>query len=478
MNKQNTKGNSLPYSEIEDFKKSDLAQFAINNYGYEIDKNGSTKSLTRLEKIDNHSEWMVIRKNPSNQHETFYNQNNQKGTIYDLIQQKQGLKFREAHLTHYNNSVVESSKLEVSKEATTIDAAARKKYLSYEALTNTRYLQNRGIEKETLQAPQFHGRVFNKEVTTKSGAKFKNTAFPVYKFNDNNTIGTNGTHNGLELHNFNFKGAAEGSVKSGAVWISNPNADKEIERITITESPIDALSKWQLKDKKEAKNELYISTVGPVSEENTKTINRIVKNHPQAQIIDATDNDITGDRYSVQLKNAFGNNQNRITENSVNVKPIIREGLGGISIELNHGKEGAAADVKNIENAYQRAIKNSGVNAANFPISIEQNNANKTTVEIQHPNTRADWKVSNELTTKIVGAENVKSDKAFLKDWTQDSEVSKGVFKNTPDFKLEDIQRGNAPNYINPTNELNKAIKSHLQPLKLNSKAITHDMQM
>jgi len=477
MNKQNTKGNSLPYSEIEDFKKSDLAQFAINNYGYEIDKNGSTKSLTRLEKIDNHSEWMVIRKNPSNQHETFYNQNNQKGTIYDLIQQKQGLKFREAHLTHYNNSVVESSKLEVSKEATTIDAAARKKYLSYEALTNTRYLQNRGIEKETLQAPQFHGRVFNKEVTTKSGAKFKNTAFPVYKFNDNNTIGTNGTHNGLELHNFNFKGAAEGSVKSGAVWISNPNADKEIERITITESPIDALSKWQLKDKKEGKNELYISTVGPVSEENTKTIKRIVQNQPQAQIIDATDNDITGDRYSVQLKNAFGNKENKIAENAVNVKPIIREGLGGINIELNHGKQGAAADVKNIENAYQKAVKNSGVTAANYRLSIEQNNTNKTTVEIQHPNTRADWKVSNELTSNIVGAENVKTDKAFLKDWTQDNEVNKGVFKNTPDYKLEDIQRGNAP-HINLTNELNKAIKSHLQPLKVNSKAVTQDMEM
>jgi len=454
MNKQN---NRIPFSEIEDMKQGNLAEFAIDKYGYEVDKKGSTVKMTRLEKIDNHSEWMVIRKNDINGHETFYNQNSQRGTIYDLVQQKEGLTFREAHLKYKDNSVIkESSGLDRTTEIKTVDAATRKKYLSYQALTNTDYMESRGIEKQTLQSPQFKGRVFNKEVKLSKGAKFLNTAFPLYKFNDDNTIGSHNTHNGLELHNFKFKGAATGSIKTGAVWISNVNPNKPIDRITITESPIDAINKWQIKDRIEAKNDLYIST----------------------EIVDATDNDITGELYSVSLKNGFGDKEKKLTDNAVNVQPIVREGSGGISIELNHSKEGAAADVKKIQSAFEDVIKSSGATAGNFALTVEQNNANKTTIQIQHPHTRDNWIASNQVTSKITGADNIKVDKSYFDDWTQDSEVSKGIFKNTPDFKLRDMQAGNGPDHINITEALNKAIKRHLEPLQAKTKAIGQDMTM
>jgi len=470
---------NIPYSEIDEMKQGNLAEFAMDKYGYELDKKGSTSKLIRLEKIDNHSEWMVIRKNGVNGHQTFYNQNNQKGTVYDLIQQKEGLTFRESHLKYKDNTLIkESSNLQRSSEIKTVDAETRKKYLSYQPLTNTRYLESRGIENETLQSPQFKGRVFNKEVTMKSGAKYKNTAFPIYKFNNDNTIGANNTHNGLELHNFKFKGAATGSIKTGAVWLSNFNPNKPIDRITVTESPLDAMSKWQIKDSKERKNDLYISTVGPVTEENTKTIQRIVRNHPQAQIIDATDNDITGDRYSVAIKNSLGNKEKKITENAVSVKPIVREGSAGISIELNHGKAGAKNDVKKIENIFNDVVKSSNAAPGTYAMIITENNANKTTVEIRHPNTRDNWKVSNQLTNKIVGAENIKVDKSYFSDWTQDSEISKGIFKDTPNFKLKDLQQGNGRDHIKLTAALNKAIESHLQPLQAKTKGITQSIEM
>lgn len=470
--------NKIPFREIEEMKKGDLAEFAIAKYGYEKDKRGSTNTLSRLEKIGNHSDWMVIRKNNINGHETFYNQNNQKGTIYDLIQQKEGLNFREAHFKYKDNTLIkESSNLEQSNDIKTVNAATRKNYLSYQDLTDTRYLESRGIEKDTLQSPQFKGRVFNKEVNLPSGVKFKNTAFPIYKFNENNTIGADNEHNGLELHNFKFKGAATGSIKTGAVWISNPNPSKPIDRITITESPIDAINKWQVKDKKDAKNDLYISTVGPITEENTKTIQRIVRSHPQAQIVDATDNDITGDRYSVQLKNALGNKEKRLTENAVNVRPIVREGVGGIAIELHHDKSGPGNDVRKIENTFNSVVANAPGSVGSYSMNIEQTNSNKTTIEIKHPNTRDNWKVSNKITESLTAAE-VKEDKAYFKDWTQDSEVSKGMFKATPNFKLKELQQGVQPTHLKLTTALNTAIEKQLQPLQATTKNIAQNMQV
>jgi len=463
----------IPLTEVEEFKKVDIAQFAINNYGYKKDKIGSTNTgITRLTRES--GEWMVVNKNPKTGDYMYYTQNtNSRQIIYQLIQEEEGLKFRDAHKKYYNHSALNMKATKAEQAKPEISEVIRKEKLRTEPLTDTRYLESRGIEKSTLNNPQFRNRVLNKEIILNSGAKFKNTVYPLYTLNEDGDFKKQ--HVGLEAENFNFKGSVEGSQKSGSVWISNiPDPKKPVDEIVVVESPRDALHKWQLKDKYEPANRIYVATAGPVTAENSKVINRILQHSPNAKVVSALDNDRVGERYDISLINSVSkanlqNAEKRITEQQINIRPYFNSNAGrynaGINIEIAKGYNEAGKSLKQID----KAIQDIGMTESKgYKFELEEGKG-ITTVKVRHANQGVHWKGSRELAIKLTGVA-IKQDKSYLKDWGEDGEVSKGILNrldiNANKSKLSALAQGTANSSINVTDSLKSLIQTKLSPKK------------
>ena len=158
-------------------------------------------------------------------------------------------------------------------------------------LTDTRYLNARGITAETLASPLFEGRILNHvhEGTTKAGQayKFTNTAFPqLYK---DGVVG-------LEIKANGFKGQAADSLNSAALWLSKTNT--KTNTLVVAESAIDALSYHQLK---QPTNALYASTSGQLTDNKVAEIKRVIENTNLKTVKLALDNNLEGHLFDTRL---------------------------------------------------------------------------------------------------------------------------------------------------------------------------------
>lgn len=158
-------------------------------------------------------------------------------------------------------------------------------------LTDTRYLNARGLTNETLTNDCFAGRILNHvhEGTGKNGQpyKFVNTAFPqLYK---DKIVG-------LEIKAQGFRGQAADSLNSSALWLSGIGA--KTNTLVVAESAIDALSHYQLK---KPNNTLYASTSGQLTDNKVAEIRRLITNHNLKTVKAAFDNDVEGHVFDTRL---------------------------------------------------------------------------------------------------------------------------------------------------------------------------------
>ncbi|AMJ64005.1 toprim domain-containing protein [Hymenobacter sp. PAMC 26628] len=158
-------------------------------------------------------------------------------------------------------------------------------------LTDTAYLNARGLSPETLASPLFAGRILNHVHTgvSKDGRayKFVNTAFPqLYK---DSIVG-------LEIKANGFKGQAADSLNSSALWLSNTNS--RTTTLVVAESAIDALSHYQLK---QPTNALYASTSGQLTDNKVTEIKHLVENHNLKTVKLALDNNLEGHVFDTRL---------------------------------------------------------------------------------------------------------------------------------------------------------------------------------
>jgi hypothetical protein len=158
-------------------------------------------------------------------------------------------------------------------------------------LTDTRYLNARGLSNETLENNCFKGRVLNHvhEGISKTGQpyKFVNTAFPQV-YNDKIV--------GLEIKAQGFRGQAADSLNSSALWLSN--STHKTNTLVITESAIDALSHYQLK---QPNNTMYASTSGQLTNNKVAEIRRLITDHNLKSVKLGFDNDVDGHVYDTKL---------------------------------------------------------------------------------------------------------------------------------------------------------------------------------
>ncbi|MGI4735081.1 MAG: toprim domain-containing protein [Janthinobacterium lividum] len=158
-------------------------------------------------------------------------------------------------------------------------------------LTDTTYLNARGLTSETLTNPAFAGRILNHvhAGTSKTGQpyRFVNIAFPqIYK---DSIVG-------LEIKSQGFKGQAANSLNSSALWLSG--ATPKTNALIVAESAIDALSHFQLK---QPSNALYASTSGQLTDNKVTEIKRLVENLNLKKVCLSFDNNLDGHLFDTRL---------------------------------------------------------------------------------------------------------------------------------------------------------------------------------
>ena len=159
------------------------------------------------------------------------------------------------------------------------------------ALTDTRYLNYRGINDETLHNPLFENTIRNHihEGVGKNEKpyKFVNTAF--LQSHKNNIVG-------LEIKAQGFQGQAKDSLNSAAWWLSNNTL--RTSSLLITESGIDSLSHYQLK---KPENTMYASASGQLTDNKIFELKRLIQDKGIKNVKLGFDNDEQGHIYDTKV---------------------------------------------------------------------------------------------------------------------------------------------------------------------------------
>ena len=182
-------------------------------------------------------------------------------------------------------------------------------------LEKDNYLNQRHIGPQTLQRPEFAGKVVSqityfdpasghadnfltaKEHPERKYLTFSNVAFPY--FNGQSTEVT-----GMELRNDKVKLHAPGSDRLNSIFVSNP--PPKAENFYVMESAIDALSHRQLRsiEGNDKFDSVYFSTGGQLTPQQVNTMTRYIGSFEKAdnwRIHLAFDNDASGHRFDLQF---------------------------------------------------------------------------------------------------------------------------------------------------------------------------------
>ena len=159
-----------------------------------------------------------------------------------------------------------SRQLVHSEELVNVDAhQVLSDYYKLRPLSQKEFFLHRGISLETLEKPEFSGRIFNVQYLEpgKSGPVYTNVAFPYHVAGDPKMVG-------LEIRNTNYKAHAEGTNRSHGVWHSN--MPEKLDRIVMVESALDALAYRELRN---LPNTLYVSYGGNLTLNQIQTIKEL-----------------------------------------------------------------------------------------------------------------------------------------------------------------------------------------------------------
>lgn len=271
-------------NELEAFKQMNLADYAAAQ-GYELNKQKSSKNSLCYDHSS--GDRVIIGRDATSGHGVYYSVRDDadNGTIIDFVQRRQGLNLGQARKelrpwAGIGNAPAPRFKPQPVPEPSTRDRAEQQRGLAAcEIATTHKYLEGRGIEQETLE--HFRGRVY----TDQRG----NAIFPHF---DQEGI------SGLEIKNERFTGFSKGGEKG--LWFAGA---AKPQQIVFCESAIDCLSHYQLKPSDKT---MYVSTGGKMSPGAKQSLESLLENHKDAQIVAAFDNDKQGHAFAQDLCDMAG----------------------------------------------------------------------------------------------------------------------------------------------------------------------------
>ncbi|MCP3967826.1 MAG: DUF3991 domain-containing protein, partial [Lentisphaerae bacterium] len=284
--------------ETDKFKKEiNLSEFAAS-YGYALDTSESYKSVV----VMRHETYgkINIEKN-SNSHYLYYSYREDRGgSIIDFVKNHQNktsydeeIRRELRHWTGNHKPFVSSQSYK--KEISTPEKSGNdrtqkledhaqmlKAFKKCTPVNSHSYLENeRQIDKEILSSRRFKGCIYRDQRN--------NAIFPHVDQHHQVTA--------FEKRNVDWKQNSKG--KKG-LWVSKEHpSDKEL---SIFESPIDALSHYELKGK-DQDHTRYVAFGGRMSEKQLELIKSAICKLPEgATVTIATDNDTSGKLYYQQIK--------------------------------------------------------------------------------------------------------------------------------------------------------------------------------
>lgn len=290
---------------FQDFRAEiSIMELAIAN-GYVLSKKDGLKWPVLKDSVS--GEKIIIINPTSSANQGYFNpqDDKDKGTLIDFVKNRLGSIFAyesgSSEISNINKVLYSYLKLDAPEKRinqATInkikDNRIIKDFVIPDGITSLQapeYLLSRHLAASVINDELFKGRIFN----VKIGNYNNNIGFPYYD--------VAGAIIGYEIRNKDYKHVVDGSNRSAGVWHSN--IPTVTEQIVLTESPIDALSYYQLNGKE---NTLFASFGGSVADDQIATISGI-KNRihlsSNFRYVSAVDNDKAGDRYTDKFKNYF-----------------------------------------------------------------------------------------------------------------------------------------------------------------------------
>jgi len=290
--------------KFQDFRSEiSIIELAISN-GYKLSKSDGLKWPVLKDEVSGDKIIIVNPRSSSNQGYFNPNDSKDKGTLINFVKNRLGSIFPyesgKSEMSNINTVLYNYQNLDIPEKNTyrsnikeLVEKHSTKEFKLPEGITelkNPGYLYFRGLQSQTLNSNAFKGKIFNVRI-----GEYDNIGFPYYD--------AEGGIVGYEIRNKQYKHMVEGSKRSFCVWHSN--IPDTLDRIVLTESPIDALSYHQLKGEK---NTLYVAFSGAVGDDQIATVKAIIKRanlSPDFQFISAVDNDNAGRGYTEKFKKAF-----------------------------------------------------------------------------------------------------------------------------------------------------------------------------
>ncbi|WNJ21571.1 toprim domain-containing protein [Pontibacter sp. G13] len=265
----------------------DLAQYAQQVYGYQLDKSRSSKnSKVLIHPSESHR--IVVSRREQNGHFCYFNPMDEqdKGTIVDFLVYREG---------SWDKVVDKLSNLSDTSQAVQYPVFPEEELdpdeEQVESLSHRDFLHDRGLSDRTLDHPWFAGRILTHKRLI-DDKTMVNTAFPLFGLKQ---------PMGYELKNHGFHGYSTGSKKSRACWMSmTPPADS-IYDLFLFESAIDALSYHQLHPPMEDHFRQYMSFGGQISDGQITLLQTLVDRHPPQRIFLCMDRDNSGQFYALSI---------------------------------------------------------------------------------------------------------------------------------------------------------------------------------
>ncbi|MER0438233.1 toprim domain-containing protein [Emticicia sp. W12TSBA100-4] len=181
-------------------------------------------------------------------------------------------------------------------------------------LTDTRYLEGRGITEKTYRSPEFQYQVYNEKVSLNYRKTYTNTVFPI---RNEEILLAKIRRNDEEL---GYRGGQFNKIQEKREnGIHSSNFPKQqLDKLYLIESPIDAMSYFELKYAEIRSKNLqvaFISTVGNPSNSAYNTIQKFINASEPKQIISLMDNDRAGKVFTINLLGRLSKPENDLSNN-------------------------------------------------------------------------------------------------------------------------------------------------------------------
>jgi len=185
-------------------------------------------------------------------------------------------------------------------------------------LTDTRYLEGRGITEKTYRSPEFQCQVYNEKVVLSTGGypskTYTNTVFPI---RNEEILLAKIRRNDEEM---GYRGGQFNKIqekRENGIHTSN-FPKQQLDKLYLIESPIDAMSYFELKYAEIRSKNLqvaFISTVGNPSNSAYNTIQKFINASEPKQIISLMDNDRAGKVFTINLLGRLSKPENDLSNN-------------------------------------------------------------------------------------------------------------------------------------------------------------------